>query len=71
MTQDDYDALKEFLKGVMFVGVLVLLALAIANWGEDGTPEKKFEVVDQYKGCDIVRYTDPSTRWHYFLDCES
>jgi hypothetical protein len=29
----------------------------------------KFEVVDRYQGCEVVRYTDPSNRWNYFLDC--
>ena len=34
-------------------------------------PERKFEVVDTYKGCDVVRYTpDYSARYAYFLDCK-
>lgn len=34
-------------------------------------PERKFEVVDTYKGCDVVRYTpDYSTKYAYFLDCK-
>jgi len=28
-----------------------------------------FEVVSSYKGCDVVRYTDNSQAWHYFLKC--
>jgi hypothetical protein len=29
-----------------------------------------FEVVDTYRGCDVVRYTVPiEAKYHYFLDC--
>ena len=31
--------------------------------------QTEFEVVDKYDGCDVVRYTDRSNSWHYFLDC--
>jgi hypothetical protein len=30
---------------------------------------QKFEVVDTYKNCSVVRYTDPSQRWNYLLHC--
>ena len=33
-------------------------------------PTEKFKVVDQYGSCDVVRYTDDTNRWHYFLDCK-
>jgi hypothetical protein len=34
-------------------------------------PKSKFEVVDTYKGCDVVQYTpDHSARYTYFLDCK-
>jgi hypothetical protein len=33
-------------------------------------PKSNFEVVDTYKGCDVVRYTVPiEAKYHYFLDC--
>ena len=33
-------------------------------------PKGNFEVVDNYKGCDVVRYTVPiEAKYHYFLDC--
>jgi hypothetical protein len=33
-------------------------------------PKSNFEVVDNYKGCDVVRYTVPiEAKYHYFLDC--
>ena len=31
---------------------------------------QRFEVVDEYKGCDVVQYNpDGSARYSYFLDC--
>ena len=55
------------------LGVLAFIVNCAANWIEmQPTPEdKKFEVVDTYKGCDVVRYTpDNSARYDYFLDCK-
>ena len=45
-----------------------------ANWVESkpSPPERKFEVVDTYNGCNVVRYTpDYSAKYAYFLDCSS
>ena len=37
---------------------------------ETPKPKGNFEVVDTYKGCDVVRYTVPiEAKYHYFLDC--
>jgi len=76
MTQDDKVALKEFLSGAMLgVGVLILLVFILngaANWLDaQPTPSnQRFEVVDEYKGCDVVQYNpDGSARYSYFLEC--
>ena len=59
---------------IFFVGLSVLLILnGAANWVESkpSPPERKFEVVDTYNGCNVVRYTpDYSARYAYFLDCK-
>jgi len=66
------DLLKAFLRaasltilGFAVTGLLASIFL---------TPDKpkdtsKFEVLDQYQGCSVIRYTDPTTRWQYFLKC--
>jgi hypothetical protein len=60
---------------IFFVGLsfLALILNGAANWVESkpSPPERKFEVVDTYQGCNVVRYTaDYSARYAYFLDCK-
>lgn len=60
---------------VIIVGIAALSFLinGAANWLESqpSPPDQKFEVVDNYKECDVVRYTpDNSARYSYFLDCK-
>ena len=71
----DREALNEFLRGVaVTIGLIGLFILFIAfistsELPQDELESPKFGVVDQYKNCDVVRYTDPSNRYRYFLDC--
>lgn len=72
----DREALNQFLRGVTFtIGVIGVTILFIAFISTPESPQNgveespRFEVVDQYKNCDVVRYTDPSNRYRYFLDC--
>jgi len=33
--------------------------------------KSNFEVIDNYKGCAVVRYAPPNgANYHYFLDCQ-
>ena len=67
---------KEFLRGagavvgVVGFGILILAGLAaVTNNGDIDEP--LFEVVDTYKGCDIVRYAPHQVaEYKYFLHCE-
>jgi hypothetical protein len=34
------------------------------------TPKSNFEVVDTYKGCDVVRWDNGFAEYKYFLDCK-
>ena len=71
MSRIDY--YRAMLLGVI-VGIGVLSLVMVIDPGEDvkpSPPDQKFEVVDTYKGCDVVRYTpDQSARYTYFLDCK-
>jgi len=74
MNQSDKEALREFARGATFVivvmGVVAMFVALLGTHETDLTPEQKFQVVDTYRGCDVVRYTDPSNTWHYFLNCQ-
>jgi hypothetical protein len=46
------------------------LYLAIKETSKE--PSQKFEEVDTYKNCVVIRYTPPnSAHYHYFLDCSN
>lgn len=67
----DREAFIQFVLAVGFsLAVMVTFAFIstlITNPGSK--PEEKYKVVDHYGTCAVVRYTDDSQRWHYFLDC--
>jgi hypothetical protein len=57
---------------VLVLGFLAFLMNAAANWLESqpSAPDQKFEVVDIYRGCSVVRYSPTNAaRYSYFLDC--
>ena len=79
MNIDDKEALNELLRGAGFcVGVIGLLLVFVAIFGtfektvEDQTvtTKGKFEVVDSYKGCDVVQWHYGAlAEYKYFLHC--
>ena len=75
MTQDDKVALKEFLIGAaVAIGITAVLLVLIFASGiiSVGDTELKpsAEVVDTYKGCDVVRWTNNGlSEYKYFLHC--
>jgi hypothetical protein len=76
MTPEDKYALKELLRGFgVFAGasaVFIFILLVLSYFASSGKPLKSsFEVVDTYKGCDIVRYAPHQVaEYKYFLYCE-
>jgi len=74
MTNDDKQFLKEFLRGAGSIGIIVgIIILGLAFLLRNGTELKpSAEVVDTYKGCDIVRWTAPNlAEYKYFLYCNN
>jgi hypothetical protein len=62
----------QFLRGccatiLAFAGTGLLAVSFLSPDAPENT--SKFEVIDQYQDCVVIRYTDPTTRWHYFLKC--
>jgi len=64
----------EFRNGVAFsIAITAFAFVVIAMVVGNDTPinEASFEVVDTYKGCDVVRYAPhQAATYKYFLHCE-
>ena len=61
-------AYKFFWFGICIFAIFAML-YGIFKPPQNGVMPPKNGVVDTYKNCEVVRWTDPSQRWHYFLDC--
>ena len=76
MIDEDRYALKELLRGVsVFAGAsvaFIILLIVLAHFASGGKPlEPSFEVVDTYKGCEVVRFAPHQVaEYKYFLYCE-
>lgn len=58
------------LRGVVSaIAILGFMLITFAIMENNSEPIEKFQVVDKYKNCNVVRYTDPSNQWHYLLHC--
>jgi hypothetical protein len=57
--------------GVVAVAALMILGLAASHSNsQPSKPQSNFEVVDHYKGCDLVRWDDNNlATYKYFLHC--
>ena len=75
MTEDDKDALREFLQGagmvVFTVGAFILFAMIIMGWSQNPPDEQQStKVVGTYKECDIIQWHyGPLAEYKYFLHC--
>ena len=72
MTNTDYyrAVLLGFVIGMASLSLIV--QISTREDVEPVEPKGNFEVVDTYKGCDVVRYTDSSmATYKYFLDCSN
>jgi hypothetical protein len=57
-----------FIASLLIASMFTLLFFGIFMT-EDSEPQPKFQVVDKYENCDVIRYTDATQRWHYFFKC--
>jgi hypothetical protein len=68
--QTDKEAFWEIVRGgALGLGVVAFFIFMTVLLTPSQTESEKFKVVDQYNECNVVRYTDVTNRWHYFLDC--
>jgi len=57
-----------FVASLLIASMFVLLFFGIFMT-ENSEPQPKFQVVDKYENCDVIRYTDTTQRWNYLLKC--
>ena len=73
MTDDDKDALKEFVRGVAFtIGLtgVVIIGIVLLSSNTVGDSEQVTKVVGTYKDCHIVRWHYGAlAEYKYFLYC--
>jgi hypothetical protein len=72
MTKEEFEKIKN--KIIVGLIILFLVCFSVATLKEILIPYKpisKFEVVDTYNECSVVRYTSVSDQWIYFLDCSN
>jgi len=69
----DFEYRKTLVVGVIIGASIMLLAFYWAKSSSETpsvTPKNNFAVVDTYKGCDVVQWTDHHmATYKYFLDC--
>jgi hypothetical protein len=74
MTPEDKYALKELLRGAgVFAGacgVFIIILIVLSHFASVPPPKPSSKVVDTYKGCDIIQWSDNHlATYKYFLYC--
>jgi len=64
---DPLDRNQIIATSIIFAAILTLFFYLLLNTTQQESP--KFQVVDKYENCDVIRYTDTTQRWNYFLKC--
>lgn len=69
----DYEYQKTLMIGAIIGACFTLLAFYMIKPSPENhtvTPKTNFAVVDTYKGCDVVQWSDNQmATYKYFLDC--
>lgn len=72
MTDESFARFRDrMVLGLLVLSAGTLITAFIVDLTRPVDLSKKFEIVDTYNGCDVIRYTTPSNDWQYFLDCSS
>jgi len=68
----DFPHIRALVNGVIIgASVSILSFYMIKPNTHPITPKSTFEVIDTYKGCDVVQYTNQYlSHYNYFLDCK-
>ena len=56
--------------GMSFLTLFYMVNTALDTRPQPEKPKSNFEVIDKYKGCDLVRWSDQGlAEYKYFLHC--
>jgi len=68
----DFPHIRALVNGVIIgVSLFIFSFYMIKPNTQPMTPKSTFEVIDTYKGCDVVQYTNQYlSHYNYFLDCK-
>lgn len=65
-----FEAFRDYVTiTILAMGLVFIVSVFVIDITSPPVSQKRFEVVDKYESCDVVRYTTPSNEWVYFLDC--
>jgi len=64
---DPLDRNQIIATSIIVAAIVTLFFYLLLNTTQQESP--KFQVVDKYENCDVIRYTDTTQRWNYFLKC--
>ena len=76
MTEDDKNALKEFLQGAgiigFTVGLFILFIFLLSLKQNPPVESQSTKVLGTYKGCDVIEWHyGPLAEYKYFLHCNN
>jgi hypothetical protein len=70
MTEENFEKFRDNAVLVIFIFASLTLSTAfIVEIFREPINRPKFQAVDKYKGCDVIRYTTPDNDYQYLLDC--
>jgi len=69
---NNLDYYRAVLFGAIVAAVFLSMFYVFTRDDKPQKPQSNFEVVDTYKGCDVVQWTrDNLATYHYFLHCKN
>ena len=68
----DFPHIRALVNGIIIGASVFLFSFSlIKQRTHQMTPKSTFEVIDTYKGCNVVQYTNEYlSHYNYFLDCK-
>jgi hypothetical protein len=70
MSYRKYEIARDYiLLAILAFGLFTMIAAFTMDILNPAPAPRKFEIVDKYNSCNVIRYISPSNEWIYFLDC--